>query len=977
MTTPVPVSAYGGASGAALLWRRAGQLWLTSIQKVRLRLVADGAATLVPGVEILSSDAPPDAGASRALEVPTDLAPALPGAEVLLAGHACAPSQTQVGSLSVRLIVSRDDTCLVDKTLHVYGDRLEPGAAPLPFVRMPIVYERAVGGPNTDNPVGRALNDRARPPNIVNPVDPWVVAGFGPIATSWPPRRRLVRNPPTFHGPVLEVPEETQLDFFHAAPKDQRAARFFGDEWIVIDGMHPSMPRFSSQLPQMRVRSRLARLGAVASHDDIEMEIARIAIDMDRLLCDVTWRGTARVDAAELGSVRVIGGLEAILEEDSAGPMSGETMMLSEDQLARVMQGQALPWTQGAEETPPPRRSSPGPALMGLPFAPPPTGVAAFEAAPPPPVWVPARSASTDAGAEIFNEVTITSVDDSALAGTPFGQTGARPVVPAFVVPRIGEDPPDDEGAHTSITPAAHNIHRTAPLPFSASGSSPPPPALVAPAPVTRTIVDPGPDDQPLHTAIDMPAVSFDDPILAELGIDAKRSASALPFSKPSTPAPPAIVPPAVVLPAPPALVEPPAPVAPPPVVAPIAVLGVSSIGSPRPSAPPLVVAEPQPIETKVVEAPPPPPAPAEPAPLPKAETGLRKTVVDNVAAQIAMHGMDLTSADLSGLDLSGAILGDAKLDGAKLTGTILKGARLGGSKLIGADLRDADLSEADLAGADLTRANLTGALLDGANLTGVTAALVTAERAKLVRVRADRARFVQAHFEDATLDDASLRDVELSGAFLARATFRRAQLSSARLADAQGEDAVFEESALDGAFFTGASFEGARFDRVTAPRSTWVRATVERATFDGAVLRDTSFARASMPAATFKSADLTKADLSNVLADRADFSEAQLVGCDLRMAKLAEAKLLGATMRDTNAQKVIATAARFEGARMEKVSLRGARMKGADLVNVHLDGADLRDADLEGAKLTGTDLSKAKTAGANLKNVEGLEKKT
>lgn len=978
----IPISSYGGTAGATLLWRRAGQLRVTIILKVQLALIPDDLALIAPGAEIHHADSPADTASSRALEVPSDMVPA-GGAEVLLAGHACAPTGRTVNSLSVRLFLGRDETSVLDKTVHVYGDRLKSNAVPQPFSRIPLVYQRAVGGPNTDNPVGRPLNDASHPPNVVNPLDPWVVAGFGPIAPTWPMRQRLARTPPVSNNGILEVPDDLPLEYFSVAPRDQRIPAIAGDEWIIVDGMHPDLGRFQSQLPKLLARARLSRQGDKRTPGvEVGLSIARLAIDMDRVRAELTWRGSVALDPADLPFVHVIGGIEQQAEplEEAPEELMTETMMLNEDQIRDALYGRELPW-----RPPHPSERSAEPAsaaltprsavkpMIGLPFGntlrpernaptfgPPPTGAPSLHVAPEIREALPERvgpipSVPTPTPShELFqNDVTITSIDESVLSVLPFG--GGSSGASAFDVPRMTDDDSDDIGGQTAITPVMNAVPRNA-LPFMPSGqraatraSAPrPAPARVAPAPPTSQSAVPS----GLPFSASGPAAV---PLTALFGSSVEPPARADSSALPSLST-------AIDMPV------------------------VTDLPDPSPSPPespdtdgPATVTEAEPtkeesvspeVAVSVVE---PDPQPAEPKPAEAAEIGVRKTVLDNVRAGTAMHGMDLASADLSNLDLSGAILADAKLSGARLSNTILCNARLSGAKLMGADLRGANLTEANLARADLTRATLTDAVFTKADLSDANASLVQAGNTKLEDIKADRASFVQAHLERAVLDRASLRDCDFSGAFLAHASFREVAASGARFAETRGENAVFDAAKLDGAIFTGANLEDASFTNVQAARSNWERAALDRAVFDRATITDATFARASLEVASFLSSNLTKTDLSNISADGADFSESKLIGCDLRMSKLSDARLEKANLREVNAQKTVANGARFEGADLQKASLRGARLKGSDLANTQLDGADLRDADLENAKLDGVDVTKAKLGGANLKGAVGL----
>jgi hypothetical protein len=185
VTVPAPrITALSPVATAAVLCRQGGALWATVVVKATFQLVHGESARLIAAEDLVTADRP---GPTGSLERARETAPHLPGAGVLLSGHACAPGGQPVTSMSVRLGVSRDRP-LVDKVLHVFGSR--SAAAPqsiAPFQRMPIVYERAFGGPGVDeNPAGTVGPGGAALPNIVDPRDPRRPAAFGPSRRAGP-----------------------------------------------------------------------------------------------------------------------------------------------------------------------------------------------------------------------------------------------------------------------------------------------------------------------------------------------------------------------------------------------------------------------------------------------------------------------------------------------------------------------------------------------------------------------------------------------------------------------------------------------------------------------------------------------------------------------------------------------------------------------------------------------------------------------
>lgn len=185
--------------------------------------------------------------------------------DVLVVGHAHAPGGRPVTELDVGFRVGQ-----VQKLLRVYGDRrwetFGP-SKPEPFLKMPIVYERAYGGvdkvsdhPERDwdwrNPVGTGfavkrphLADRPLP-NVEYPnalIQTWsdrpAPAGFGAIAGHWQPR---VGFAGTYGDKWMKtrqplLPEDFDERFYHCAPADQQSPEFLhGGEPVVLYRLTPS-----------------------------------------------------------------------------------------------------------------------------------------------------------------------------------------------------------------------------------------------------------------------------------------------------------------------------------------------------------------------------------------------------------------------------------------------------------------------------------------------------------------------------------------------------------------------------------------------------------------------------------------------------------------------------------------------------------------------------------------------------------------
>ena len=190
--------------------------------------------------------------------------------DILVNAHAYAPQGRLSKQVDVTLRVAN-----VNKTLRVFGDRLWNSALvalvlsdPRPFLKMPLSYERAVGGRDWTtqespvqrwderNPVGIGFAMRqadliGKPaPNVeslTRPVRKWSdrpdPVGYGPIAGHWKPRV-------LFGGTYDEkwrkerqplLPEDFDERFYQSAPPDQQTKGFLmGGETVELLNMTPT-----------------------------------------------------------------------------------------------------------------------------------------------------------------------------------------------------------------------------------------------------------------------------------------------------------------------------------------------------------------------------------------------------------------------------------------------------------------------------------------------------------------------------------------------------------------------------------------------------------------------------------------------------------------------------------------------------------------------------------------------------------------
>lgn len=192
-----------------------------------------------------------------------DLIPAKPRTDIYVDGHAHAPQGRPCTEMTVSL-----STPAGRKSLLVRGDRtwernlvglVEP-SPPLPFVKMPIVWERTYGGYDRQDPdEGKHRLDPRNPvgtgfftslghrvgrlaPNIEPLGGGDEPVGFGALCSYWQPR---IGYQGTYDGKWLEtrkplLPLDYDPQFLQCAPRDQQAPHLRGGEPIAVVGMSPS-----------------------------------------------------------------------------------------------------------------------------------------------------------------------------------------------------------------------------------------------------------------------------------------------------------------------------------------------------------------------------------------------------------------------------------------------------------------------------------------------------------------------------------------------------------------------------------------------------------------------------------------------------------------------------------------------------------------------------------------------------------------
>lgn len=393
---PIPIMVLGAAKGGTALFRQGGKLHLTCVLKSTFQLVPGAPMKQVSTQQLFRKEVNRYDNPCLSIIASNEIVPYLPRVDVVMTGHARAPEGRSVPRLNVRLALYHG-IALLDKTVHVYGDH--NGKEFVPFEQMPLEYERSVGGPgHLENPYGTGNLPGSKLPNLMNPQDPGSVAGFGPIAQRLPVRSSKLGKltPSALSQTIPEFPDDFDWSYFQAAPTDQQLPSIMGNEWIVLEGIHPEMTRLSSRLPSVRAIATIfgTNPNDLEATQSLQLRIDMIRIDADALRCCVVARGVVQIaDEQNLSTIRVAGAMEtedlsyaSVLVPPTASAKSTMRVEAPAATLRMEENVRTMPLIKMAEslDQPTQRRANQG-ALVT------PTGTLALDAAPPPaPVLAPA-----------------------------------------------------------------------------------------------------------------------------------------------------------------------------------------------------------------------------------------------------------------------------------------------------------------------------------------------------------------------------------------------------------------------------------------------------------------------------------------------------------------------------------------------------------------------------------------------------------
>lgn len=237
------------------------------------------------------------------------------GTDIYLHGNACAASGTTVRQIPISVRVGH-----CERQAMVFGDRtwqrglwgLRP-SDPVPFARMPLLYERCFGGQlaratredaaaadrnpvgcglyeNDADAVGRPLPNLEDPTALIrSPADRPLLQGFGPVARGWMPRRSFAGSyDATWVAERAPLwPTDVDPRFLSAAAPGLFASPHLqGGEEVVLTGLHPSgTVRF--RLPYWPL---VAKFRFVHRTERRRLRLDAILLEPDDLAVTLIWR---------------------------------------------------------------------------------------------------------------------------------------------------------------------------------------------------------------------------------------------------------------------------------------------------------------------------------------------------------------------------------------------------------------------------------------------------------------------------------------------------------------------------------------------------------------------------------------------------------------------------------------------------------------------------------------------------------------
>jgi uncharacterized protein YjbI with pentapeptide repeats len=272
-------------------------------------LVHDGVCAVAAEQRLIGGPVHWDDDPDQSLMLDGDFAVLKPRAECHFVGHAHAPGGEPAGSLLAGFRVGA-----VSRNLAVFGDRSFDGygavSAPTPFLKMPVRWELAFGGPaNLRNPVGRGMvavdteqGRRVQLPNLEDSAELISSASdrprpacFAPVPPAWAERTRKAG---TYDQRWLKtrwpwLPEDFDYNYYNSAPSPQQVDGYWrGDEAVGLQHLAASQTIVRSRLPGLRGRCFAeVRRGAALEFVEVPLRCDTVTLDGDAEQCVLQWRG--------------------------------------------------------------------------------------------------------------------------------------------------------------------------------------------------------------------------------------------------------------------------------------------------------------------------------------------------------------------------------------------------------------------------------------------------------------------------------------------------------------------------------------------------------------------------------------------------------------------------------------------------------------------------------------------------------------
>lgn len=273
------VQSDGSVDAVAWPFRHRGRHLLAVVAKASFGFAQRSVAPHRGPAPIVREDKTFGDNPTRSIEAASDVVPYKARCDVTVVGHAQRPV--------VRLSFGSQGRVRIDKSLRVEGGG-----------RLALVYEAAVGGPGTANPVG------SETPRVLDVADPSRAGGYGPISAFWPARKRLIQGLDRRAIERGDLPEAIPWDYFQSAPPDQQIEYPRGGEWLVLEGLTEGSPRIETMLPEARVVGSLA-FAPTGARRPIELVCDTIHVTPDASSFTLAWRGCVDVASIDLSAATV------------------------------------------------------------------------------------------------------------------------------------------------------------------------------------------------------------------------------------------------------------------------------------------------------------------------------------------------------------------------------------------------------------------------------------------------------------------------------------------------------------------------------------------------------------------------------------------------------------------------------------------------------------------------------------------------